>query len=318
MSKKKYIQIVVLCLAIAFGVFMMLYLHARRPEPEIPINLSAYVPADFPADFPIEQINPNGYIHFSVDDSNSIFEDLTKNRWQYKSIFDQPFLGFMKQLHDRYGVVVSFYVFYTWYLEDDCFTLADATDRYAQEFSANADWLRFGFYAIDAAAFENLDADTVRKYYDMTVNELIRITGSEACIDTFLRLDRYTADDACVETLRDAGMTGLLIAVQGDGRTACYDLSTEEYAQAHHEDWYVADGTPYTPTDICLETLKSDEQFFDTAAQMIREPQMVVFTHEWILSDTNVQKYMAWLAEFAYEQQIPFRFPEDQLEGQKG
>ena len=39
---------------------------------------------------------------------------------------------------------------------------------------------------------------------------------------------------------------------------------------------------------------------------------MVVFTHEWILDDANVQKYMTWLAEFAYEHQIPFRFPEDQ------
>ena len=31
-----------------------------------------------------------------------------------------------------------------------------------------------------------------------------------------------------------------------------------------------------------------------------------------VLEDANVQKYMTWLAELAYEHQIPFRFPEDQ------
>lgn len=311
MSKKKCVLPVALCFAIVFGVLAMLYLHTRRPEPEAPIDISAYLSEDFSEDFPVEQIRPNGYIHFSVDDSNSIFEDLTSNRRRYKSIFDQPFLGFMKQLHDRFGVVVSFYVFYSWDLEGGAFTLADATDRFAQEFSANADWLRFGFHAIDAAAYENLDADTLQEYYDKTVKELIRITGSEACIDTFLRLDRYTADETCVAALRDAGVTGLLIAVQGDGRTACYDLSTEEYALTHQQDVYVENGTTYTPTDIRLEELKSDEDFFDAVAQMILEPQMVVFTHEWALTEANVQKYMTWLAEFACEQQIPFRFPED-------
>lgn len=311
MSKKNRILIWALCFAIGLGALALPVLQSGGTQPEKPVDISVYLPAAFPEDFPADQIHPDGYLHFSVDDSNSIFEDLTNNRRRYKSIFDQPFLGFMKQLHDRYGIVVSFYVFYSWDVNEDCFTLADATDRYAAEFSANADWLRFGFHAIDAAAYENLDADTLRVYYEKTVNELIRITGSEACIDTFLRLDRYTADDACVEALREEGVTGLLTAVLGDGRTACYDLSDEEYALAHQEDWFAADGMPYTPTDICLEWLESDEAFFDVTAQMIPEPQMVVFTHEWILEDANVQKYMTWLAAFAYEQQIPFRFPED-------
>lgn len=313
MNKKKRILICVLCAAVIFGGLSLLFLRKAGGELEKPVDISVYLPAEFPADFPAEQINSNGYLHFSVDDSNSIFEDLTNNRWRYKSIFDQPFLGFMKQLHDRYGIVVSFYAFYSWDVAEGHFTLADATDRFAQEFSENADWLRFGFHAIDAPAYENLDPDTLRLYYDKTVQELIRITGSEDCIDTFLRLDRYTADETCVATLRDAGMTGLLMPVLGDGRTACYDLTEEEYALAQQQDWYESSaGTPYTPTDICLEWLKSDEEFFDAAAQMIPEAQMVVFTHEWILDDANVQKYMTWLAKFAYEHQIPFRFPEDQ------
>lgn len=315
MNKKKRIFIWGLCLAVCAAAFLGYCFLKMDMKPEATMDISAYIPAEFPTDFPVEQIHPEGYLHFSVDDSNSIFEDLTNNRRRYKSIFDQPLLGFFKQLHDRYGVVVSFYVFYSWGLEEGHFALSDATDHYAAEFSANADWLRFGFHAIDAASYEKLNPDTLTAYYEKTVNELVRITGSEACIDTFLRLDRYTADEACVAALRDAGVTGLLIAVEGDGRTTCYDLTTEEYTLAHQEDWYVRNGTPYTPTDMRLEVLESDEEFFDGAAQMIREPRMVAFTHEWILEDTNVQKYMTWLAEFAYEQQIPFRFPEDQLGG---
>ena len=56
----------------------------------------------------------DGYIHFSIDDSNSIFEDLTKNEDKYKTVFDQPYLKFVKGLHDKYGAVFSFYLFYSW------------------------------------------------------------------------------------------------------------------------------------------------------------------------------------------------------------
>lgn len=315
MSKIKRVLLLVLCVVLGFGALAIGWLQRNSVEPEAPVDVSAFVPVEFPEDFPAEQIHPEGYMHFSVDDSNSIFEDLTKNRRHYQSIFDQPLLGFFKQLHERYGVVVSFYVFYEWYPEDGYFKLSETTDRYAQEFSANADWLRFGFHGADAAAYEQLEPERLRDGYERTVKELVRITGSSDSIDTFLRLDRYTADEACVAALRDAGVTGLLIAVEGDGRTSCYDLTAEEYTLAHREDWYVRNGTPYTPTDMRLEVLKSDEEFFSAAAQMIREPQMVVFTHEEVLSDTNVQKYMTWLAEFAYDHQIPFRFPEDQIGG---
>ena len=248
-------------------------------------------------------------MHFSVDDFINAFLALKEGK--YQSIFEQETFAVLKRIHEACGAVFSCYCFY----EVENGSLAEVSGNYVREFQANADWLRFGFHAIDAAAYEKLNPDTLTAYYEKTVNELVRITGSEACIDTFLRLDRYTADEACVAALRDAGVTGLLIAVEGDGRTACYDLTTEEYTLAHQEDWYVRNGTPYTPTDMRLEVLESDEEFFDGAAQMIREPRMVAFTHEWILEDTNVQKYMTWLAEFAYEQQIPFRFPEDQLGG---
>ncbi len=48
-------------------------------------------------------------VHFSVDDTIWLFENLS--RFGYGSIFEQPTLAFFKDLHDRFGLRVSFYCF---------------------------------------------------------------------------------------------------------------------------------------------------------------------------------------------------------------
>lgn len=39
----------------------------------------------------------------------------------------------------------------------------------------------------------------------------------------------------------------------------------------------------------------------------------IIFTHEWVLNDKNVQKFMTWFAEYAYQAGKPFGFPEDNI-----
>lgn len=85
-------------------------------------------------------------IHFSVDDVITSFENLTKNESKYKSAFDEPFLKYVKLLHDEFGVKTSLYCFY----EKDGFSLADCTDKFAADFSSSSDWLKFGFHALNS------------------------------------------------------------------------------------------------------------------------------------------------------------------------
>lgn len=172
-----------------------------------------------------------GYLHFSVDDSNSIFEDLTLNAERYDSIFDQPQLKFIKKLHDKYGIVISFYVYYSWDVENNRFLLSDATDQFKEEFTANANWLRFGFHAKDADAYESISAVEELEYYNRTIRELIRITGSEKCIDSFVRLDRYVANVEMVDYMHSAdnGIVGLLGA---DDDRQSYALSYDKMKES--------------------------------------------------------------------------------------
>ena len=64
-------------------------------------------------------------IHCSVDDTLWIFKDLTEHK-EYVSIFENPILNKIKELHLKFVAVFTCYCFFNaWYN----FTLADATDR---------------------------------------------------------------------------------------------------------------------------------------------------------------------------------------------
>ena len=95
----------------------------------------------FPDDFYFTG-GKKAYIHFSVDDTVMIFDDLTKNEKEYVSIFENEILSSCKKLHDKYNAVFSFYCFYDFM--DIC--LKQATDKYAEQFTANSDWLKFDMF----------------------------------------------------------------------------------------------------------------------------------------------------------------------------
>lgn len=253
----------------------------------------------------------SGYIHFSVDDCIDIFQDLTVNEQMYQSCFEQPKLKFVKELHEKYDAVFSFYCFYTWDIEKDGFTLSDATAAFSDEFESEADWLKFGFHAADCNSYKNQDSDEFKDYYEKTVDELTRIT-SDKNISTFLRLDRYTASSQDVSILHKKGGQGLFIST--DQSKQSYDLSEDEKSICYKNDWYEDEiGMYYTPTDVSLENIESDSRFYDILESVYNHPQIIVFTHEWIMDDKNVEKYMLWFAQFANDANISFAFPEERI-----
>lgn len=246
------------------------------------------------------------YCHFSVDDSISIFEDLTNNEYNYKSIFEQPILGFMKKMHDQYGIKVSFYVFYSWDTTKEIFCLSDATSKFINEFEKNSDWLRFGFHAKDALAYEELTADIANDYYIKTEKELKRIVG-EKCIDYFLRLDRYVANKDIVKELSIHGVKGLLTAPEISRDS--YSLSEDEKQLCYENDWYIDNySMSYTPTDIQIENLKNVDEFYESLKTFSSQPRIEIFTHEWALNDLNVKNFFEWYAYSIQKNKVTYSF----------
>ena len=115
-----------------------------------------------------------------IDDVIWIFRDLT--RQHPKSMFAHPFLGALKEAHERYGLKVQLNCFYrtdVFYGMDE-FSLADMTDAYRDEWQKSKDWLRLGFHAYQEFPdypFVNSSYDDVAKAFGRVFGEVKRFAG---------------------------------------------------------------------------------------------------------------------------------------------
>ncbi len=281
------------------------------------------------------------YMHLSIDDNVFCFEDLAKN--DYDSLFDQPYFGKLKELHDEYGAVVSLYTYNK--------TLEKVSDKYAEEFKANASWLKVGLHAnehlgmnlneyvnIEMAYVTSEDATGFWNDFTQNVN---RVCGSLDSLDKMPRLEYYCGPLDYVKGLRDAENGALGFLVRGDGVTN-YMYYDESVATQIKTDNYVEDKDnklTLVGTDLTIESLLATEpakpNFKDLTADDISSVKpletlngkmtdanfangpFIVFSHEYCYYyGESVLPTFAWLesaCEFAKTNQIPFAFSQDML-----
>ena len=115
-----------------------------------------------------------------VDDCIWFLRDIA--RMKPKSIFDTPYLGGFKKIHDATGMKVQFNLFYRtdFFYGMDEFTLADMPDSYKAEFQDNADWIKFGFHSLqEFPDYPWISADYVdmAKCLSMIRDEVARFAG---------------------------------------------------------------------------------------------------------------------------------------------
>jgi hypothetical protein len=117
-----------------------------------------------------------------VDDVIWFLRDLARQR--PKSLFDNPYMRGFREIHDATGLKVQFNLFYRtdYFYGMDEFTLADMPDTYRREFLANADWIKFGFHALQEFPdypWVNSDYADVAKCLRMIRGEVSRFAGDE-------------------------------------------------------------------------------------------------------------------------------------------
>ena len=115
-----------------------------------------------------------------VDDVIWFLRDLARQR--PKSAFDHPFLAGFRKIHRETGLKVQFNLFYRtdFFYGMDEFTLADMPDAYKGEFQDNADWIKFGFHALQEFPdypWINSDYSDVAKCLKMIRGEIARFAG---------------------------------------------------------------------------------------------------------------------------------------------
>ena len=115
-----------------------------------------------------------------VDDCIWFLRDVA--RMKPKSIFDTPFLGAFKKIHDATGLKVQFNMFYRtdFFYGMDEFSLADMPATYKAEFQDNADWIKFGLHSLQEFPdypWISADYKDVAKCLAMIRGEVDRFAG---------------------------------------------------------------------------------------------------------------------------------------------
>lgn len=222
--------------------------------------------------------------HFSIDDTLWIFKDITENK--YASIFENRILLWAKEMHEKYDVGFSFYVWYdAWYN----FNLGMSTDRFRSEFEENSHWMKFAFHGFGFGdnnkdrTYEKNDNQMVEDYYLVT-NKLLDIMG-ETNIDRVIRVTNFSGNKTSIKRLVDSRqIKGLLCAEDAERKS--YYLSSRSINRLQKKGFIydlIVDVAFYK-TSVRVESVENIDETIRQINEMKRNLQpIIVFTHEWAL-----------------------------------
>ena len=159
-----------------------------------------------------------GKFRLSSDDNILFLQDLTKNRDEYTSIFDNPYLAMYKKAHDLYGACVHLNLFYEYTPDErffsahpDRFDLSMMTDKFKSEFEANSDWLKLAFHSnaeFPDKPYALATAEQIRADYEKVIREIVRFAG-ESVLTESTTVHWGAANREVVRTLRELGLRSL-------------------------------------------------------------------------------------------------------------
>jgi hypothetical protein len=269
----------------------------------------------------------NNFCHLSFDDVTTCVNNLQTNESVYNSIFDEPFLAKLKELHDKYGSVFSLYCY-------DEIAWDNLTNKFFDEFSKNSNWLKIGFHLGRNTSVEN---GLSQEDYNNFVGNLCRVCGINT-LDRLPRLNGFQGTLSNIQGLRNAngGIIGLLST--DDSRNPYYmseaqknHLSTKGklidlqnglviFPTIMRLDWFVggfsSDYEYQTPIKSTpYEELKYRYGMSENAN---RYRDLVIFVHEWQVYSANGINNNFSLVEsackFANDYGYAFDFPMNRTE----
>jgi len=202
-----------------------------------------------------------GKYRLSIDDAVWFLKDIHQHAASYHSIFDSPFLGFLKQLHDSYGTKVHINLFY----ETEGFDLSQMTDKYKAEWQANAAWLRLSFHAkaeFPDNPYRNAGYQQVKQECGAVMREIKRFAGDELN-DMVTTLHWGETPVEVSRALRDIGYTAQLcdFNVDNDLAPCSYYLTVPQ--RRHMQKRFVwrdnEENITFIKSSIIIDTKKISE-----------------------------------------------------------
>jgi hypothetical protein len=113
---------------------------------------------------------------FTIDDNSSFLRDIAAKK--YKSLFDCPYLGGLRELNRKCGVKFSLNLFYT--TPENDFNLSQFPSSYKAEWSDCANWLKLAFHAyaeFPDRPYQNSTPEKLAQDLDLVAGEIVRFAG---------------------------------------------------------------------------------------------------------------------------------------------
>ena len=248
---------------------------------------------------PVNLVGEEKVAHLSIDDTISVFRDLTINKEKYFSLFDNELFQELQRLHTKYGASFSLYCYY----EDDDFNLSMVPAQYHDEFKENEDWLTFGYHAKGPASeLGMMPVEEILSEFEMTTYELKRITGS---VSDTLRLSYYQGSKNAIIALHNKGIKVLLTSSINN---PSYYLKLDDMEVLRSQDSYSDGDVTFIHTDICLDNLLLPELFSKLLFTSMNSRQgkiIAVFTHEWKMNP-NMYDRLEFICRFLHKHDFIF------------
>lgn len=152
----------------------------------------------------------------SVDDNLLFLADLTENRERYRSIFENPYLAMYKRIHEETGVCVHLNLFYEtgdlseFSMPRPYFNLSMMTDRFREEWRANAHWLKMSFHArseFPDCPYSTPEPEKIAADCRRVQEEICRFAGEE-CLSRVTTVHFCACPVENLRALRELGVRG--------------------------------------------------------------------------------------------------------------
>jgi hypothetical protein len=221
---------------------------------------------------------------FSIDDNIWFLKDINQNSGRYKSIFENPYLGFLKQVHDKYGAKIHLNLFY----QTEGFNLSQMTAKFKEEWKANSDWLGLSFHALAEfpdKPYINAGYDQVKNDCALVTDQIRRFAGEEVMgKETTLHWGEGTAE-AC-RALRDQGYTVLAGYFNVDDKQAAVSYYLNEEQRRHLKTRFIwrdnKEGIIFAKIALVVNTVKLEQvvSYLDNVKKMYNPHYIDLMIHE--------------------------------------
>lgn len=198
---------------------------------------------------------------FSFDDNIWFLKDIAANAERYKSIFDNPYLGFLKKVHDTFGTKIHLNMYY----QTEGFNLSGMTARFRNQWKENSEWLGLSFHALanePDRPYMHAGYEQVKRDCNLVQEQIRRFAGEEVMgPETTLHWGESTVEGC--RALRDSGYNILAGYFNVDDNKAPVSYYLTEEQRRHLKHRFIwrnnKEGIIFSRIALVVNSVKSGE-----------------------------------------------------------